>query len=175
MKNLARPRSLYKADMHFAGFPDYAGFTFVHGATMVTRRKYKQGKRPKPYAPSREDRIKALLAGGFISDASEIPANAIPAALELQAPYVPCVYKPKLFYADEPFACRDCKKPQVWTAAQQLWWYERCKGSVRAIAVYCHDCRKKRREQKELHRISMEAGMARKKALKESESAPRNA
>lgn len=130
---------------------------------MVTRRKYKQGKRPKPYAPSRDDRIKALLAGGFISDASEIPVDAIPAALELQALYVPYIYKPKLFYTDEPFACRDCHKPQVWTAPQQRWWYEHCKGGIRTTAIYCRDCRKKRREQKEAHRISMQAGIERRR------------
>jgi len=47
-----------------------------------------------------------------------------------------------LFYVDKPFVCRDCGKAEVWTAAQQKWWYEvpkviltqmRC-AVVRAVA-----------------------------------------
>lgn len=135
---------------------------------MVTRRKSKQRKRPAIYSPGRDARIKALLEKGLITDPSEIPPDAIPAALELQ---LPCnTYCPKIFYRDKPFACHDCRKPQVWTAMQQRWWYEHCKGNINSQALYCRDCRKKRREQKELHRLSTLAGIERKLQKKAAEA-----
>lgn len=50
------------------------------------------------------------------------------------------------WYEDQPFRCRDCGKDQVWTAAQQQWWYEVVQGSVYAGAVRCRACRLLRRQ-----------------------------
>lgn len=31
-------------------------------------------------------------------------------------------------YRDQPFRCQDCGRAEMWTAAQQKWWYETAKG-----------------------------------------------
>ena len=50
------------------------------------------------------------------------------------------------WYQDQPFRCVDCDKDEVWTAAQQQWWYEVVQGSVYAHAVRCRPCRLIRRQ-----------------------------
>src|SRR5215510_8436187 len=49
------------------------------------------------------------------------------------------------FYMDQPFACVDCGKEEVWTAADQKWWYEEAKGKIASRANRCLDCRRKHR------------------------------
>jgi Probable zinc-ribbon domain len=49
------------------------------------------------------------------------------------------------FYADRPFTCVDCGKDEVWTAADQKWWYEEAQGKIASRANRCRDCRRKRR------------------------------
>ena len=49
------------------------------------------------------------------------------------------------YYADRAFACIECGANEVWTAAQQQWWYETAKGKIDSTANRCHDCRRKRR------------------------------
>ena len=61
-----------------------------------------------------------------------------------------------LFYIDKHFACRDCKKNEVWTASSQKWWYEVAKGGIDTTAVRCLTCRKKRRREKEQQKLHME-------------------
>jgi hypothetical protein len=66
------------------------------------------------------------------------------------------------FYTDRPFACVDCRKAEVWTAAQQKWWYEVAKGDVFATARRCRSCRRRERVRKaEARRVHL-AGLARK-------------
>lgn len=48
-------------------------------------------------------------------------------------------------YVDRPFDCCDCGSRQVWTAAQQKWWYETAHGSLYSTAVRCRACRQARR------------------------------
>lgn len=48
-------------------------------------------------------------------------------------------------YGDFPFRCIDCGVEEVWTSAQQKWWYEVMQGDVNAIANRCRACRQKRR------------------------------
>ncbi|MFC1680811.1 zinc-ribbon domain containing protein [Pseudomonadota bacterium] len=50
------------------------------------------------------------------------------------------------FYLDQPFTCRTCGKHEIWLAKDQKWYYEEAKGHIDAKAVYCHDCRKARKE-----------------------------
>ncbi|HWB59918.1 MAG TPA: zinc-ribbon domain containing protein [Chthoniobacteraceae bacterium] len=129
---------------------------------MTTRRKSRKSGRVVPYSPGREERIRNLIARGLIDDGSRIPDDAIPAAVELQEPRN--TYSPKLFYRDKDFLCRDCGKPQTWTAEQQRWWFETAKGTIYSQVFYCRDCRKKRREQAALHRLASQAGIERKRA-----------
>ena len=49
------------------------------------------------------------------------------------------------YYLDRPFRCVDCDIAQVWTAAQQQWWYEVAKGFVYSFAKRCRGCRQARR------------------------------
>ena len=41
------------------------------------------------------------------------------------------------YYQDQPFRCRDCGVEEIWTAAQQQWWYEEAQGDVWTMAVRC--------------------------------------
>ncbi|MET1078582.1 MAG: zinc-ribbon domain-containing protein [Pseudomonas sp.] len=50
------------------------------------------------------------------------------------------------WYQDQPFCCRDCGRDEIWTAAQQQWWYETVQGSVYASAIRCRPCRLERRQ-----------------------------
>lgn len=56
-------------------------------------------------------------------------------------------YSPPEFYEDQEFVCADCGAEEVWTAAQQKWWYEVAKGSIYSHAIRCRECRKRHREQ----------------------------
>ena len=49
------------------------------------------------------------------------------------------------YYLDKPFTCHKCGKREIWKAKDQKWYYEEAKGHIDAIAVECHDCRKKKR------------------------------
>lgn len=49
------------------------------------------------------------------------------------------------YYEDYVFDCRDCGSRQVWSAAQQQWWYETAKGYVYSTAIRCLSCRQGRR------------------------------
>lgn len=48
-------------------------------------------------------------------------------------------------YVDRRFACVDCGAEEVWTAAQQKWWYEVAQGEVYSGARRCRECRAKER------------------------------
>ena len=60
------------------------------------------------------------------------------------------------YYIDMPFVCKACGARQVWTEAQQKWWYETAKGKVWTVAVLCRPCRRRERE----HRRSSMEGQA---------------
>src|SRR4051812_23866080 len=61
------------------------------------------------------------------------------------------------YYLDKPFTCTDCGKQEVWTAAQQKWWYEVAKGDVQTTANRCRNCRRKERERKnEARRVHLD-------------------
>lgn len=74
----------------------------------------------------------------------DLPEGAIPADLSQQVPWNSYSAAP-LYYVDRPFTCRDCGREEIWTAAQQKWWYEVAKGSLYSTAVRCRDCRRARR------------------------------
>ena len=56
---------------------------------------------------------------------------------------------PPDYYYDIEFECKDCGKVEVWTAAQQKWWYEEAGGYFFATAVRCRDCRARERARKQ--------------------------
>ena len=49
------------------------------------------------------------------------------------------------YYDDRQFSCIECGTSEVWTAAQQKWWYEVAKGKIDSRANRCRDCRYRRR------------------------------
>ena len=68
------------------------------------------------------------------------------------------------YYQDRPFRCKDCGVEEIWTAAQQRWWYEQAQGDVWTVAVRCRACRQAERARKaEARRIHRE-GLAMKQS-----------
>jgi hypothetical protein len=71
------------------------------------------------------------------------------------------------YYEDVSFRCRGCGRDEIWTAAQQKWWYEVAKGYVYSAAKSCRTCRRKEQARRaEARRVHLE-GIARKKATRE--------
>jgi Probable zinc-ribbon domain len=72
------------------------------------------------------------------------------------------------YYFDRPFDCVGCNSPEIWTAAQQKWWYEEAKGNLFSIAKLCRSCRQKEQDRRaEARRIHLE-GIAAKVAREEA-------
>jgi len=67
-----------------------------------------------------------------------------------------------LFYIDKLVICRDCNKQEVWKADRQKWWYEVAKGDINTQAVYCRNCRDKKKAIKEQARKVHLVGIAKK-------------
>jgi hypothetical protein len=66
-------------------------------------------------------------------------------------------------YLDLPFVCVDCGWAEVWTAAQQKWWYEVAGGDVFTTARRCRACRRRERERAAEARQAQQEGLARKR------------
>ena len=90
---------------------------------------------------------KRLAAEGRLAHGIVIPKGAVAADLMEQAPHNS--YSAPLYYVDVAFVCVDCGVRQVWTAAQQKWYYEVAKGPIQAVAVRCRPCRQRQRAKKE--------------------------
>ncbi len=85
-----------------------------------------------------------------------LPPGAVAADTSQQVP-ISSYGSPKKFYFDIPFECKDCGRKEVWTAAQQKWFYEVAKGSLYATAVRCRDCRTRLKAQQERQREQLDA------------------
>ena len=48
---------------------------------------------------------------------------------------------PPEYYYNQEFICCDCGSNEIWTAAQQKWWYEEAEGNINAHAKRCRKCR----------------------------------
>ena len=62
------------------------------------------------------------------------------------------------YYVDQRFECVDCGVPQVWTEAQQKWWYEVAKGYPFTTAIRCRACRRSERARREQARRGTPGG-----------------
>ena len=70
------------------------------------------------------------------------------------------------YYQDYPFRCKGCGKEEIWTAAQQRWWYEEAHGDVWTVAVRCRSCRQQERSRKaEARRVHLEGLAAKVRAV----------
>lgn len=85
-------------------------------------------------------RLQALLNAGLLASASDLPADAVPAAVAAAR------RTGRLFYRDSPFHCRDCGAESVWSAEEQCFWFERADGPRQSVAVRCTSCRRKLKE-----------------------------
>jgi hypothetical protein len=66
------------------------------------------------------------------------------------------------YYVEKEFQCQGCGSEEIWTAAQQKWWYEVAKGHVYSTAKLCRACRRRERDRRaEARRVHVE-GAARK-------------
>jgi Probable zinc-ribbon domain len=100
----------------------------------------------------RLDRVKARVSRE--KRAAEARGHAVDfAALAPQCSYSGAEFAERGYYIDVPFECKSCGMPQVWTAAQQKWWYEVAKGSVFSTAKLCRPCRQRKRAQKKEPRV----------------------
>ena len=85
------------------------------------------------------DRLDALARGVAVKLDALAPNNSIS-----QPDFVTRGY-----YVDRPFACQACGVQQIWTAAQQKWWYEVAKGDVFSTARFCRPCRQQERARRD--------------------------
>lgn len=86
-------------------------------------------------------------------DASARGLAVDPTGLTPHNSYSPPDFVDRGCYADKPFVCQACGISQIWTAAQQKWWYEVAKGDVFSTPTRCRACRKRARTQREEARL----------------------
>ena len=96
-----------------------------------------------------------------------IPIGALPAD---QAKLVhDNTYGPRpRYYIDVRFTCVECGVEEVWTAADQKWWYEEAKGKIASTANRCATCRRKRRLRRSQERRVHIEGLIAKYGLEEA-------
>ena len=115
-----------------------------------------QAKRQTKIENERAEKRERLREAGRLANGIVIPVDAIAADLSKQAPNGS--YDPPRYYVDYDFTCIDCGVDQVWTAAQQQWYYEEANGSIYATAVRCRPCRQRRRAELEAQRKAAKPG-----------------
>ena len=107
----------------------------------MARKRHKGGSR----GVARPRRAASVVEpGGF----EPLPRGAVVVDRAQLAPansYGAPAFAMRGYYIDAPFRCVDCGKEEIWTAAQQRWWYEVAKGFVYSFAKRCRPCRQARR------------------------------
>ena len=103
-------------------------------------------KRARIMARRRQRRERAaLVAAGCDSSSGGLPVDEHLLSWAGYRSYGVPDFVTRGCYVDRPFRCRDCGSQEVWTAAQQKWWYETAHGSLYTTAVRCRACRQARR------------------------------
>ncbi|MBD9631959.1 zinc-ribbon domain containing protein [Pseudomonas sp. PDM19] len=105
-------------------------------------------QRRREIRQAREQRKAKKAAPAWHPSGQVAPPGSVPVNRSNLAPYNS--YGDPLFvrrgwYEDRGFTCHDCGAEQTWTAAQQKWWYEDCKGQVFSTAIRCRACRLNKR------------------------------
>src|SRR5262249_10185870 len=88
--------------------------------------------------------------------APPLPRGAVRGDITRQ---VYCCDTPRYFYVDEPRTCVQCRRPFVFGAAEQKFWYETMRFNFASTAVRCVECRRQRRSDRAL-REQMAAAVA---------------
>ena len=124
-------------------------------AEIAAKRAAKRESKPPPAAPA--------------------PYRMVPVNKNLLAPnnsYGAPDFVRRGYYVDRPFRCIDCNKEEVWTGAQQKWWYEVAKGFAYSTAVRCRLCRRHQRARRdEARRIHLQ-GVLEKNLRKKGKPSP---
>src|SRR5262245_31799593 len=123
-------------------------------AEIKTKRK-RQGAKRQTWAQEIAQKLRPVL-GPSVNEELLAPNNSYGAPNFVRRGY----------YVDIPFKCIDCGKQEVWTGAQQKWWYEVAKGFVYSTAVRCRSCRRKKQAQSAESRRVHLAGIERKRQLR---------
>ena len=126
------------------------------------KRGKQRGQQIKAQRSGRAARRGELGAGAQRQqdEAEGVPVNV--SALAPNNSYGAPQFVTRGYYLDVAFRCQDCGKQEVWTAAQQKWWYEVAKGYLYSTATRCRSCRRKEQaRRREARRVHLE-GLARK-------------
>ena len=107
------------------------------GLNHMTRRNSKQYQYRD--AQERAHRIAKLIAVGWIEEAIEIPATAIP--VDSDRINIGGSYFRPTYFEDLAFVCQDCHSNQVWKAEDQAWFYETSGSPYYSTAIRCRKCR----------------------------------
>ncbi len=118
--------------------------TFLSKLKRMTRRKLKHLQ--MQVSNVREGRILRLIDREGIQSASEIPMDVIP--VDPEAINLQNSWERPLFYRDLSFNCQVCGIQEIWSAADQQWYYESAGGCFFNTATRCRACRKAERERK---------------------------
>jgi Probable zinc-ribbon domain len=101
------------------------------------------GREAKAEAALRQAKLDALACG----------KGVVLGALAPHRSYDQPDFVERGYYVDKPFVCQRCGISQVWTAAQQKWWYEVAKGPAFSTARRCRSCRQRERALRERPRL----------------------
>jgi len=89
---------------------------------------------------------------GMISDAKEIPEDAIP--LDPDVSTRAMTWSPDAYYEDVEFHCVVCGKHECWTAESQQYYFEVMRASPYKQAKRCYDCRQKELDRRDAARLA---------------------
>jgi len=109
-------------------------------------------KRIKLDEQKAKQRLRRLAREGRLANGVEMPKGAVAADLSQQAPNNS--FAPPFFYSDQEFTCYDCGAEEVWTAAQQKWYFEVLKAPIYGRAKRCRACRQAHRALQEKSRAA---------------------
>jgi hypothetical protein len=113
----------------------------VGGLDVLLKMKRSHKRRLNLLTKERNRRIQRLLEKGLISNACEIPDNAVPVDPDRSTKSLG--WSPELFYQDIEFSCTDCGKSECWAAEAQQHYFEEMRASPYKQPKRCYDCRQK--------------------------------
>ncbi|MCA9089673.1 MAG: zinc-ribbon domain containing protein [Planctomycetaceae bacterium] len=91
-------------------------------------------------------------ANAYWKETRRIPNTAVPADLSRQSPATVAV----THYFDLERECRDCRRPFIFFALEQKFWYEQLGFPLESDCVRCFECRRKQQglaQQREVYEL----------------------
>ena len=105
----------------------------------VTHPRYGQGPRITRLNPESDDTNSRVFLHWHSPAGVRIPGTAIVADLSMQVPAT----VPVTHYFDARRQCADCRRPFIFFAAEQKYWYEELGFPLESDCIRCAACRKK--------------------------------